>query len=69
MPDLLLFVLSNLLFILNVKAYNILIQMLIIYNLLIKNFIEAMKLLKNFARNFILRSDMFAAQPTLRFNG
>lgn len=28
-----------------------------------------MKFLKNFIKSFILRSDMFAAQPTLRFNG
>lgn len=28
-----------------------------------------MKFVKNIARSFILRSDMFAAQPTLRFNG
>ena len=24
---------------------------------------------KNFVRNFVLRSDMFAAAPTLRYNG
>jgi hypothetical protein len=28
-----------------------------------------MKLLKQFVKNFILRSDMFAAQTTVRFNG
>lgn len=28
-----------------------------------------MSFIKNFVKNFVLRSDMFAAQPTLRLNG
>ncbi len=28
-----------------------------------------MKFLKKFIKNFILRMDLFAAQPTLRYNG